>query len=444
MYRETAKLLLYSNLGEDAILTRLSEIFYDWDTTSEAEKGSKSPALISRIYTEVKRLLDLATVYGFNHNLWQNYLTFLLMTNENSFTLTCERVGATEGGSVNHFAKADFAVFKRLFDFDFSSIEADLGIDCFTVLTHYTAIPKKAQMYYRTVSERVQALSAAIDAAQSTDDVFAAVTAHYRDWGVGMFGLNRAFRLDDNGSLTAINNIDRVVLADLIGYETQKKTLRDNTVAFVEGRSCNNMLLYGDAGTGKSTSVKAILNEYYEQGLRMIEIYKHQFGLLSKVIAQVKNRNYRFMIFIDDLSFEEHEVEYKFLKAVIEGGVETRPTNVLIVATSNRRHLVRETWKDKNDMEFQNDIHRSDTMEEKLSLAARFGCSICYNSPNRQQYHDIVKGIAARLPKGVDLTEEQLLLEANKWEIRHGGISGRTAQQFINYISGLKKDVEKA
>ena len=294
-------------------------------------------------------------------------------------------------------------------------------------------------MYYRTVSERVQALSAAIDAAVSTDEVFAAVTDHYRDWGVGMFGLNRAFRLDDSGSLTAINNIDRVVLSDLIGYETQKKTLRDNTVAFVEGRSCNNMLLYGDAGTGKSTSVKAVLNEYYEQGLRMIEIYKHQFGLLSKVIAQVKNRNYRFMIFIDDLSFEEHEVEYKFLKAVIEGGVETRPTNVLIVATSNRRHLVKETWKDKNDMEFQNDIHRSDTMEEKLSLAARFGCSICYNSPNRQQYHDIVKGIAARLPEGIDLTEEQLLLEANKWEIRHGGISGRTAQQFINYISGLKK-----
>ncbi len=437
MYRETAKLLLFSHLGEDAILTRLAEIFHDWATMSEAEKGSKTPALISRIYAQVKRLLDLATVYGFDRNLWQNYLTFLLMTNENSFTLTAERQGASEG-SVNHFAKADFAIFKRLFDFDFGPIEADLGIDCFTVLTHYTAIPKKAQMYYRTVSEKVQALSIAIDQATSADEVFGLVTAHYRDCGVGMFGLNRAFRLDDSGELVAINNIDRVVLSDLIGYEVQKKTLRDNTEAFVQGRSCNNMLLYGDAGTGKSTSVKAILNEYYDQGLRMIEIYKHQFGQLSSVIARVKKRNYRFMIFIDDLSFEEHEVEYKFLKAVIEGGVETRPGNVLIVATSNRRHLVKETWKDKSDMEFENDIHRSDTMEEKLSLAARFGCSICYNSPNRQQYHDIVKGIAARLPD-VGLTEEQLLLEANKWEIRHGGISGRTAQQFINYIAGLKK-----
>ena len=432
MYRETAKLLLYSNLGEDAILTRMADIFRDWETGA-----CDKPSLISRIYAQVKRLLDLATVYGFDRNLWQNYLTFVLMTNENSFTLTAERQGASEG-SVNHFARADFAVFKRLFHFDFAPIEADLGIDCFTVLTHYTTIPKKAQMYYRTVSEKVQELSTAIDAAQTTDEVFSLVTDHYRDCGVGMFGLNRAFRLDDSGELVAINNIDRVVLNDLIGYEVQKKALRDNTEAFVQGRSCNNMLLYGDAGTGKSTSVKAILNEYYDQGLRMIEIYKHQFGLLSSVIARVKNRNYRFMIFIDDLSFEEHEVEYKFLKAVIEGGVETRPSNVLIVATSNRRHLVKETWKDKSDMEFENDIHRSDTMEEKLSLAARFGCSICYNSPNRQQYHDIVKGIAARLPD-TGLTEEQLLLEANKWEIRHGGISGRTAQQFINYIAGLKK-----
>ena len=193
-------------------------------------------------------------------------------------------------------------------------------------------------------------------------------------------------------------------------------------------------LLYGDAGTGKSTSVKALLNEYADRGLRMIEIYKHQFGLLSQVIAQVKKRNYRFMIFIDDLSFEEHEVEYKFLKAVIEGGVETKPDNVLICATSNRRHLIQETWNDRKDMEFNGDVHRSDTMEEKLSLAARFGCAINYSNPDRQQYHEIVRGIARRC-EGLDIDDETLLREANKWEIRHGGISGRTAQQFINHLA---------
>ena len=156
MYREVSQLLLYSNLGEDSILRQLSGIFSDW-AHGECEK----PVLVSRIYQQVKRLLDLATRYGFNCNLWHDYLTFVLMMNENSFSLTCERVGASDG-SVNHFAKADFAVFKRLFDFDFAPIEQDLGIDCFTVLENYTAIPKKAQMYYRTVSEKVRALSAAI------------------------------------------------------------------------------------------------------------------------------------------------------------------------------------------------------------------------------------------------------------------------------------------
>ena len=131
-------------------------------------------------------------------------------------------------------------------------------------------------------------------------------------------------------------------------------------------------------------------------------------------------------------------MEYKFLKAVIEGGVETKPDNVLICATSNRRHLIQETWKDRNDMEFNGDVHRSDTMEEKLSLAARFGCAINYNNPDRKQYHDIVKGIASRCGD-LGLTEEQLLLEANKWEIRHGGVSGRTAQQVINYLAGTVK-----
>ena len=433
MYRETSKLLLYSNLGDDSILLRLSEIFFDWD-----HRRCEKPELIRRIYVEIKRILDLATSYGFDTNLWHNYLTFVLITNENSFSLTCERAGASDG-SVNHFAKADFRIFRNLFDFDFGPIEADLGIDCFSVLSHYRAIPKKAQMYYRNVSEKVRALSAAIEAARDEDEIFELVTAHYRDHGVGMFGLNRAFRIRpaENGGVEfcAINNIDSVVLSDLIGYEYQKKELRENTEAFVSGRSCNNMLLYGDAGTGKSTSVKAILNEYCDRGLRMIEIYKHQFGLLSEVIARVKNRNYRFMIFIDDLSFEEHEVEYKFLKAVIEGGVETKPDNVLICATSNRRHLIQETWKDRSDMEFNGDVHRSDTMEEKLSLAARFGCAINYSSPDRRQYHEIVKGLAKRSGE-FGLTEEQLLLEANKWEIRHGGVSGRTAQQFINHLAG--------
>ena len=204
------------------------------------------------------------------------------------------------------------------------------------------------------------------------------------------------------------------------------------------GRRANNVLMFGDSGTGKSTSIKAILNEYYEKGLRIIEIYKHQFKDLSTVIATIKNRNYRFIIYMDDLSFEEFEIEYKYLKAVIEGGMETKPENVLIYATSNRQHLIKETWADRNDVDNKNDMHHSDTVEEKLSLVNRFGVTINYSKPTRNEYLEIVKELAKRYPE-ITLSEKELCEEANKWEMWHGGISGRTAQQFINYISGSKK-----
>ena len=181
------------------------------------------------------------------------------------------------------------------------------------------------------------------------------MTSFYRDIGVGAFGLNKAFRFRDlpsgNVEFMPINNMDTVVLDDLVGYELQKEKLIANTKAFVKGQRANNVLLFGDSGTGKSTSIKAIVNEFYSEGLRMIEIYKYQFRFLSQVIAQIKNRNYKFIIYMDDLSFEEDESDYKFLKALIEGGVETRPDNILIYATSNRRHLIKETWRDRSDVE---------------------------------------------------------------------------------------------
>jgi hypothetical protein len=167
----------------------------------------------------------------------------------------------------------------------------------------------------------------------------------------------------------------------------------------------------------------------------MIEIYKHQFQELSNVIAQVKNRNYRFIIYMDDLSFEEFEIEYKYLKAVIEGGLETKPDNVLIYATSNRRHLIRETWSDRDDIQKDEGLHHSDTMQEKLSLVNRFGISISFSKPSQKEYFEIVKELAKRRGD-ISLSEEELCLEANKWELKNGGISGRTAQQFINYLAG--------
>ena len=430
MYREVAKLIIYGN-HEDTILMKMSDIFKKFDRDEETPDK-----LISDIYEQIKRILEVATDYGFDKNLWHNYLTFYLITNENPFSLTCEKVGANDG-SVTEFAKNDFKVFMNLFNYDFRPIEAALGINCFSLISDYKAIVKKELMYNKNVSEKVQALSLKLETAKDENEFFNYVTDFYKAYGVGMFGLNKAFRVigGDNGvTFTPINNMDKVMLDDLIGYEIQKKKLVENTEAFVQGRKANNALLFGDSGTGKSTSIKAIVNEYYDQGLRMIEIYKHQFKDLSNVIASIKNRNYKFIIYMDDLSFEEFEIEYKFLKAVIEGGVETKPDNILIYATSNRRHLIKETWNDRNDMESNNGLHRSDTIEEKLSLVNRFGCQISYSKPSQKEFFDIVIGLARK--NNVKMTDEELMAEANKWELSHGGISGRTAQQFINYCLG--------
>lgn len=430
-----SKLLIYGDLPEDSILMQMGDI-----CRQAREHTQSKDELIARVFRQVKRILVVATDYGFDRNLWQNYLTFLLMTDENPFSLTCEKTGAQEG-SVNYFAKQDFNAFRELFHYDFRWLEEELSVDCFSRLTHYKAIGKPELMYNRNVSEKVRALSEKLDAALDEESFFDCVTGFYRDFGVGMFGLNKAFRIasSEGGRVVfhAINNMDRVMLSDLVGYEIQKKKLVDNTRAFVEGRKANNCLLFGDSGTGKSTSIKAIVNEFYPQGLRMIEIYKHQFQDLSNVIAQIKNRNYKFIIYMDDLSFEEFEIEYKFLKAVIEGGVETKPENVLIYATSNRRHLIKENWSDRDDMETGAGIHRSDTMEEKLSLVNRFGVTICYAKPNQKEYFHIVEELAKKA--GITMEAEQLRREANQWELSHGGISGRTAQQFITYLQGQQK-----
>lgn len=433
MYQDVARFIVYRDYKEDEILLQLADIIHDYEL-GRCENSD----IISRIYSQIKKLLDMSTTYGFDENLWQCYLTYLLLTNENSFTLTCEKRGAQEHGTINHFVKNDLAIFKKLFTYDFSRIENRLHIDCFTTITNYTAIVKTERLYHRHISEVVRSIRKKLVAAQDIEEMFHILTTFYQQYGFGEFGLYKAFRIQEEGnaiSFLPINNMENVLLDTLIGYEEQKKELLHNTEAFLQGRTCNNVLLYGEAGTGKSTSIKAIVNTYYDQGLRMIEIYKHQFQYLSSIIAQIKNRNYRFIIYMDDLSFEENETEYKFLKAVIEGGVETKPDNVLIYATSNRRHLIRETWRDRSDINEEQDLHISETMQEKLSLVARFGISIYYGKPSPKEYHTIVTELAKRYPQ-ITIDEHELWKLANQWELKHGGVSGRTAQQLIHYLAG--------
>ena len=439
MYKLTSQLLVYRNLPQDNLLDALADICFELDSGDYYREE-----LVSDVYQEVHKLLDIATVYGFDHNLWQNYLTYLLVSCENPFAITCEKVGACEG-SVNRLAKHDFAIFRKLFAYDFSTLEDKLGIDCFSIITEYQAVVKSERRYNKNISEKVQELSAKLALAQNDEEFFNLVTDFYRQYGVGKLGLNKAFRIvheeQHDAELVPISNTEQISFADLVGYEDQKERLIANTEAFVEGRAANNVLLFGDSGTGKSSSIKALINKYYDSGLRMIEIYKHQFRDLSAIIAQIKNRNYRFIIYMDDLSFEEFEIEYKYLKAIIEGGLEVRPENILIYATSNRRHLINETWKDRQDVTENDGIYKSDTMQEKLSLVNRFGCTIYYGQPSQKEYFEIVCELAHK--QGVELDDDFLCAEAKKWELHHGGISGRTAQQFINYVQGVMEFAKK-
>ena len=433
MHKLVSKLIVYRNLPADNILMPLAEV------CAQVEGGSyNKEEVIGKVYDQIHKLLDIATVYGFNKNLWHNYLTYLLVSVETPFAITCEKEGACEG-SVNALALNDFAIFKALFDYDFTALEKELGINCFDIITNYKAVAKKETRFNKNISEKVQGLSEKLEQAATAEDFYELVTAFYKAYGVGKLGLNKAFRIDHKGNqveLVPISNTELITFDDLIGYERQKQALRENTEAFVEGRPANNVLLFGDSGTGKSSSIKALINQYYDQGLRMIEIYKHQFQDLSAIIAQIKSRNYRFVIYMDDLSFEEFETEYKYLKAIIEGGLEVRPSNILIYATSNRRHLINETWKDRNDVTHNEGIYKSDTMQEKLSLVNRFGCTIYYGQPDQKEFYNIVVELAHKA--GIEMSDEELCAEAKKFELNHGGVSGRTAQQFINYILGVR------
>ena len=426
----TNELMIYRNLDYGKILRDMTFLI-----EHEGSGYYNQEDLRTLFFECVNGILELSEQHGLEGNLWHTYLTFLLVNDENAYSTACEIRGMIEG-SINEVALHDFVIMKELFDYDVQELGRNLGATAHELLFDYKGTNQEGHVYTRRIRDRICTLAVHLAETKTPRDFKEVMTQFYKEFGVGKFGLHKAFRVEhteEGAKIVPITKIAHVRLDDLVGYEIPKKKLIENTEAFVRGRKANNCLLFGDAGTGKSTSIKAILNQYYEEGLRMIEVYKHQFQDLNDIIAQVKNRNYKFIIYMDDLSFEEFEIEYKYLKAVIEGGLERKPENVLIYATSNRRHLVREQWSDKNDRR-DDDLHTSDTVQEKLSLVARFGVSIFFVGPDKKEFQKIVLELAKR--NQIQMEKSELLLQANQWEMTHGGRSGRTAQQFIDYLLG--------
>lgn len=418
----TEELILYRDFEEDELLKSLVNLFEgDGDT--------------ELCYSSAGKLVTLSMEMGFTGDLWHMFLTYLFATNENAYSKACEIRGHAEG-TINNVALHDMGIFYRMFYFDLEDLDSKYKVKCFSMLKDFS-MNDEGKMFNKRIRDRIASLSLKLSEADSPEDMKTLVEAFYKDYGVGLFGLHKAFRIHENLSdnsfeIEPIKRVAHINLEDLVGYETQKKLLTDNTEAFLRRLPANNCLLYGDSGTGKSSSIKGIMNRYYEDGLRIIELYKHQARYLNDIMAILKERNYRFIIYMDDLSFEDQETDYKYLKAIIEGGLEKKPENVLIYATSNRRHLIHEGFKDKLDRGENDDIHESDTVEEKLSLYHRFGLTIYYGKPGPKQFKEIVTTLAKR--HDIKMDEEELLLLANRWEIEHGGLSGRTASQFIDQI----------
>lgn len=448
----TEELVLYRGMENENILKNMVFVMEGLEkkTARDNLSGEQEWTAKKVLYDSLHELVALSARHGFEGNLWHCYLTYLLVNSENAYSTACEIVGEVEG-SINQIAENDFRIFKELFEWDLQAAGDYFKVPVIEMILNYVHVNQSSKVYNKRIRDRICELSVKLAETQNVQEFKTTMTRFYKEFGVGKFGLHKAFRiehrenpvlLEEGGSrqkesrvsITPIKNIAHVHLDDLVGYELAKKKLIDNTEAFVEGRPANNCLLFGDAGTGKSSSIKGILNEYYDRGLRIIEAYKHQFQDLNEVIDQVKSRNYKFIIYMDDLSFEEFEIEYKYLKAVIEGGLEKKPGNVLIYATSNRRHLVREKFSDKEER--RDDLHSSDTVQEKLSLVSRFGVTIFFCGPNKKEFQNIVRVLAER--HHIAMPEEELMLEANKWELSHGGLSGRTAQQFIDYLLGMQ------
>lgn len=412
-------------------------------------ENSDPEAILPR-YAEFTGLLAAQAEMGTGSiigDAWSNHLLELVLEDENIFTRKAEYVSCQDlSPGLTELARHDLRVLQqasklntqKLWEIIAPGQGDQVGAISIPVITGDLAFypfPKNSLCPAEEEdpdAEIKQALFSASDWGQCLELLAGYVKRH----GCGIFRRSPAFRWTSGKGLTGIAHPDPVRLSDLISYERQREEVVENTRRFVRGLPANNVLLYGDRGTGKSSTVKALVHEFGWSGLRLVEVGRVGFADFPEILAVLRTRPQRFIVFIDDLSFEEYETEYKDLKAVMEGGLQPQPENVLIYATSNRKHLIKETLKDRSGagVTTEGEIHPGDTLEEKISLADRFGIVVTFLRPDQKTYLKIVEGLADK--EGITLGREELHSLALKWEMLHNGRSGRTARQFIQDLLG--------
>lgn len=350
-------------------------------------------------------------------NAWQNHLVELILADENPFTRKGEVSGVDGmGPALLDQSRVDLDILRHLYD-----IDVDRVLDGCPSVSGFSGFRggNESRRAIKTVLQQMRRWSGSVDA----------LAEFLQSSGVGRFGRFRAFRwMSRNGvgGFHGVESPDPIRLSDLVEYGWQREAVKRNTEKLLAGAPTNNMLLYGNRGTGKSSSVKAMLNEFPKARLRLIEVAKDDLLDLPEILSTLRKRPEKFILFLDDLSFEENEVQYKAMKAVLEGGLEARPANVVLYATSNRRNLVKERFTDRSDDE----VHPGDTMQEKLSLADRFGISVPFLAPDPEEFMRIVGALAQRA--GIDVTDD-LRRQAMNWQHAR---SGRSARQFVEYLIG--------
>ena len=396
-------LFVLNSLDCDPILS-----FLEWDA-DDAEIRAEC----------VGHLIRAAENLGLSGNLMPRYLLHVLTHQGNLVSETMERTGLPPGSSLRQAFYQDIELLYPILTKPTSTFLGERLLD------NYEPTENR---YDKTEDF----LLPWIEAAQTPRDYAEALLTFYARYGYGDIAAHVVFRWDDDANrIRGISHFERPQMKNLIGYQRQKEQLLQNTRAFVDGKPANHVLLVGARGTGKSSGVKALVSEYEESGLRLVQVTKEQLRKLPEIMTALRNyAGRKFILFLDDISFEDSDAEFKAVKSAIEGGVSSCPPNVCLYATSNRRHLVRETWRDRED-----ELYRDDTVNETISLSDRFGLIIHYHTPDQDEYLAIIDHMLSQ--RGIHLSPEELRIAGLRWEMTHSGRSGRTAQQFVAHYLGI-------
>lgn len=368
---------------------------------------------------------------------WQNHLLDRLLADENPFTLKAQKVQLSGMGvSLVKAARHDLKILHTMFALDGTAVlgllREKLGEEGASL------IPWDALVAFPPsdlASVPMPPAKARLAMEREWDHLLEDLVEHYSAAGTGIFARYRAFRWSRHegaGRLEGISHPDPIDLDELVEYDLERELLLQNTEQFVEGFAANNVLLYGDRGTGKSSTVKALLHRYGSRGLRLVEVPKSLLGDFPRILGLLRGRRERFIVFVDDLSFDEKETAYKEMKAALEGSLEARPENVVVYATSNRRHMVQEQHSDR--FSGDGELRQWDSHQEKLSLADRFGITIVFTSPDQGRYLKIVNSLVSQ--RGLEVDADSLRMKALRWATQQGGFSGRAARQFVDHLAG--------